>query len=135
MEIIINTCYGGYSLSHAAMLRYAELKGITLYLEKDKFGFYTYWTVPKDQQESQSNWVEMTATERIESVARISEQQLDGRDFRTDPNMIQVVKELGKRANGALASLKIVTIPDDVEYTIEEYDGKEHIAESHRTWE
>jgi hypothetical protein len=30
--------------------------------------------------------------------------------------------------------LEIVEIPDDVEYTIEEYDGLEHIAEKHRTW-
>jgi len=30
--------------------------------------------------------------------------------------------------------LAIVEIPDDVEYTIEEYDGNEHVAEAHRTW-
>jgi len=28
----------------------------------------------------------------------------------------------------------VLEIPDDVEFTIEDYDGSEHIAETHRTW-
>jgi hypothetical protein len=44
------------------------------------------------------------------------------------------VQELGEAANGQYAKLKVVTIPDDVEWTIEEYDGMEWIAEAHRTW-
>lgn len=53
---------------------------------------------------------------------------------RDDPKLVEVVEKLGDKANGSHARLKIVEIPDDVEYTIEEYDGREHIAESHRTW-
>lgn len=30
--------------------------------------------------------------------------------------------------------IKIVDIPDDVEWELCEYDGIEHIAEKHRTW-
>jgi len=30
--------------------------------------------------------------------------------------------------------LKIVDIPDGVEWEIEEYDGMEWVAEKHRTW-
>jgi hypothetical protein len=41
---------------------------------------------------------------------------------------------LGAEANGRYAQLKIVTIPDGIEWEIEEYDGNEHIAEQHRTW-
>jgi len=44
------------------------------------------------------------------------------------------VEELGEKANGQCADLKIVEIPDDVEYEIEEYDGVEWVAENHRTW-
>jgi len=57
-----------------------------------------------------------------------------GERERTDPALIQVIKKLGKKANGPYADLKIVEIPDDVEWTIEEYDGIEWIAEKHRTW-
>jgi hypothetical protein len=38
-------------------------------------------------------------------------------------------------ANGAHANLKIVEVPPDVEWQIEEYDGNEWVAEKHRTWQ
>jgi hypothetical protein len=53
---------------------------------------------------------------------------------RNDPILIQIVEELGEAANGSYARLKAVEIPDDVEWTIKEYDGDEWIAEKHRTW-
>jgi len=53
---------------------------------------------------------------------------------RDDPLLIQVIEELGTRANGPLAKLKIVEIPDGTDYTIISQDGLEHIAEVHRTW-
>jgi hypothetical protein len=46
-----------------------------------------------------------------------------------------VVLELGEAANGRCAELKVVEIPDDVEWQIEEYDGLEWVAEKHRTWD
>jgi hypothetical protein len=54
---------------------------------------------------------------------------------RDDPALVQVVEELGEEANGAYAELKIVEIPYDIDWQIKEYDGKEHIAEEHRTWD
>ncbi len=53
---------------------------------------------------------------------------------RHDPLLIECIETLGEKANGFCASLKIVEIPEDVHYVIEEYDGVEHIAEKHRTW-
>lgn len=53
---------------------------------------------------------------------------------RHDLDLVVVVEKLGERAGGEFAKLKIVTIPDGVDYTIEEYDGMEYIAEKHRTW-
>lgn len=55
--------------------------------------------------------------------------------FRDDPVLVSIVKELGvNEAGDDVASLKIVEIPDNVEWQIEECAGKEWIAEKHRTW-
>jgi hypothetical protein len=53
---------------------------------------------------------------------------------RDDPYLVKVVKELGMASNGAHANLKIVEIPGDIEWLVQEYDGAEWIAEAHRTW-
>ena len=50
------------------------------------------------------------------------------------PHLVKTVLELGEQANGKYAWLKVVTIPDDVEWTVHEYDGAEWVAEAHRTW-
>lgn len=51
------------------------------------------------------------------------------------PHLVSVVETLGcKEASAAYASLKIVEVPDDVDWTIKEYDGNEWVAEVHRTW-
>jgi len=51
------------------------------------------------------------------------------------PILLQVIEQLGVDAcSGKYAQLKVVEIPDDVEWGIEEYDGREWIAEVHRTW-
>jgi len=55
--------------------------------------------------------------------------------LRDDPVLVRVVDELGgDAAGGAAADLKVVTIPADVSWTIQDYDGLEWVAERHRTW-
>lgn len=54
---------------------------------------------------------------------------------RDDPLLVEAVERLGDKAGYEYASLKVVEIPDDVEWQIEEYDGNEWVAEKHRTWE
>jgi hypothetical protein len=91
-RIVINDCYGGFSLSDAAVIKYMDMAGIT---DTD---FYD-------------------------------------RDIpRNDPYLVKIVKEMGSLANGSCANLKIVEIPGDVEWVVQEYDGAEWIAEKHRTW-
>jgi hypothetical protein len=53
---------------------------------------------------------------------------------RDDNYLVNIVRELGEEADGRLARLKIVEIPADVDWIIQEYDGIEWVAERHRTW-
>jgi hypothetical protein len=48
------------------------------------------------------------------------------------PVLVEMVEQ--GDADGAFSDLKVVEIPDDVNWYIEEYDGMEHVAERHRTW-
>ncbi len=138
MKLVINRCYGGFSLSHEAMMRYAEIKGIKFYPEEEAFGFTTYYTVPKDQRvepKEGEEFYKMSLEERRAYNKRCVNEQLYDRDLeRDDPVLVQVVEELGSKADGRYAELEIVEIPDDVRWQIEEYDGKEWVAEQHRTW-
>lgn len=53
---------------------------------------------------------------------------------RDDADLVAVVEQWGATANGDYARLKVVEIPADVKWQIEEYDGMEYIVEVHRTW-
>lgn len=53
---------------------------------------------------------------------------------RSDPILCQIVEELGEKADTNYSELAIVEIPDGVDWQIEEYGGREWIAEVHRTW-
>lgn len=137
-KIVVNRCFGGFGLSQAAMLRYAEIRGITLYPEPTSFGKNIYYTVPADKRVeslSPAQWKAATLEERqahgeAYNASTLSESDID----RDDPTLVQVVAELGNAANDDYAELEIVEIPDDVKWQIEEYDGKEWVAEVHRTW-
>ena len=56
------------------------------------------------------------------------------RAIRSDPVVIKVVEDMGTSADGYSAELKVIEIPDDVEWEIEDYDGIEWISEQHRRW-
>jgi hypothetical protein len=140
MKVVINRCFGGFGLSHEAVMRYFEIKGITVYPEqgKDYWKFWTYWTVkPEERLEVKEgeDFYAMSMDERRAYNQKHSEQTVYERDIaRDDPALVQVVEELGDKANGDHAELVVVSIPDGVDWQIEEYDGNEHIAEAHRTW-
>lgn len=142
-KVVINTCYGGFGLSHEGILAYLGRRGVLpVWVEKnDKFGGlipFTYYVVPPEQRipGDPDNWHEMTLAERQAHNAAYSDTVFSDRDVaRDDPDLVAVVEELGAKANGRHAELKVVDIPDDVNWYIEEYDGQEWVAERHRTWE
>lgn len=55
-------------------------------------------------------------------------------DKRTDSKLVECVEALGHKASGLHAKLKVIEIPDDVKWEIDDYDGWETIHEVHRTW-
>lgn len=54
--------------------------------------------------------------------------------LRDDAVLVDIVETMGDAAGGQFSRLKVVTIPADVQWQIDEYDGAEHVAEQHRTW-
>jgi len=141
-KVVINTCHGGFGLSHEAVLLYLGRRGVPVWVEENtKFGGlipFTYYVVPPEQRipGDPDNWHEMTLAERQTHNAAYSDTVFHDRDLaRDDPDLVAVVQELGNQANGRYAELKVVDIPDDVNWYIEEYDGREWVAERHRTWE
>ena len=137
MEVILNKCYGALELSDKAYLKWAEKLGAPIYTyafdpRKNKCikvdcldSEYPYKThvfidygdyLPKD----------------FNSKAVLKFENPD----RTDLYLIEVVKELGKEANGFYSDLKIVEIPDELadNYIIENYDGYETLHEKVQIW-
>ena len=53
---------------------------------------------------------------------------------RDDKDLVAVVQELGAEVNTVHSELKIVEIPEDVKWYIDEYDGMEAVHEAHRSW-
>ncbi len=50
------------------------------------------------------------------------------------PDLVAMIEEYGTDAGGDFSDLKIVEVPDGIDWYIEEYDGKEWVAERHNTW-
>lgn len=140
-HIVINECHGGFGLSAMAIERYHDIMNRPVWIETNRMCSLvkTVWLVPLDQRvelPGPKEWQTMTDQEKLNYNDRYNNQVWSDRDLvRDDPVLIQVVRELGTQANAPVAKLKIVEIPASVEWQIEEYDGKEWVAERHRTWD
>jgi hypothetical protein len=112
-KIVINSCHGGFGLSDEATALYGKLAGLGLVRGPD-------FVLGK------STWY----------VNEIADENFfyDGNIPRDCEHLVQVVLNLGKLANSRYSDLKIVEIPEGVDWTICEYDGMEWVAETHRTW-
>ena len=117
-RVAINRCFGGFGLSDEAFEKLLERKGIEF-----------------EKEDSDSKL--MGANYYKEGMCGDAEGYLAQYEFyedRSDPDLIAVIEEMGESANSWAAEIAIVEIPDDVEWHIDEYDGREHVAEKHRTW-
>jgi hypothetical protein len=117
MKIAINKQHGGFGLSDKAFEKLLQLRGIEFESVESKYGGIDYYV--KGYVGDDDYFIS----------------QYEHYSPRNDENLISVIEEFGEEANGFAAFLKIVEIPDDVEWQLEEYDGWEWIAEKHRIWE
>jgi len=113
-RVVINDQHGGFGLSHEAKIKYLTLSSIAFTLEDQP---------DRDTQFKKGPLIMVCGHEYWE------------RDIdRDDPVLVKVVQEMGADASGEHAKLKIVEIPADVDWQIDEYDGSEWVAEKHRVW-
>jgi len=145
MKIVINTCYGGFCPSAKAIMRWAELSGIEMHAvvqtDRDYEEPAHYKEIKPRESEDEFMGFISFCTKSLNKDGTMDEDSSwylgeieSERSFRSDPNFVQAVEELGEDANTTESKLKVVEIPDDVNWTIEEYDGVEWIAEVHRNW-
>jgi hypothetical protein len=135
MYVVVNKCYGGFSLSIKGQMAYCEKKHGQAYLYKageergmvtqvpytdDCTSTFDYYISPEDHK----------GIVDLDDINCIWNWDIE----RTDPALVATVRELGEEANGNYADLEIVEIPDDVKWHIEDYDGLESIHEDHRVW-
>lgn len=135
-KIVINSCHGGFSLSFQGVMEYARIKGIQLYPFKEAEGstFRNSIYISASSADANNLFI-YYATEPIVNGVLTKDNYFSVHSIpRDDPALVQVVESLGWLADGHFAELKVVEIPDDVKWEIEENDGKERIAEVHRTW-
>lgn len=141
MKVVINSCFGGFELSMVAKKRYCELIGKELYFynqTKHKYinGIDEYIKIKnplKNSIFSYSLFVDLG--DRTNELPNEREHWFSVRDIsRDDENLIRVIEELGENANSDFSDLKIVEIPDGIDFEIEEYDGQEWVSERHQTW-
>lgn len=137
-KVVINRCFGGFGLSEAAYAKLIEWGvPVRAYAEPPRdpeTGLY------RERGENEGEvifdrtlGVKGAMDDAMMSVCgRYWETWLDKR--RDHPLLVRVVEEMGEAAESRHAELKVVEIPADIAWHIEEYDGIEHIAEDHRTW-
>lgn len=140
-EIVINTDYGGFGISNEALLGLIKKNSSAIKIMtmeeyagknwKEDAKKYPYSYKRKKFKEGYLQKNSVTGT--LYKDNRVYFLKDGYGEAREHPDLIAVVKKLGKKANGMCADLKIIKIPVDVKYTIEEYDGIEWIAEEHET--
>lgn len=140
MKIVINKCYGGFGLSAKAEDLYAEKSQMKLYRYKQtKYSFRDGEDLHEKVINDDGSMFTHTYTkDHGDSFSDLNDKDsgywYSGGLKRTDPLLIEIVEILGKEANGDCAELKVVEIPDNISYEIDDYDGIETIEETHNTW-
>ena len=146
MKVVINKCYGGFSLSEAAYEKLIEW-GVPVrkYVPEERGDDGRYIHPPENEGEiifdrELTPPGEDNFNDKMYHAFK-GRGALFGRYWdtwtakrRDHPLVVRVVEELGEAASGFVSNLQVVEIPDGVEYIVQEYDGQEWVAEAHRSW-
>lgn len=147
MKIVINTKFGGFGLSDAAYERFIELGlPVRKYLNQpfnsktkryekvaENEGEIIFDRELTPEGEDEINDLMYYKNPKSSFFGRYWDAWINDRT-RTHPLLIQVVEELGNKASGPLSELKVVEVPDGIDWEISEYDGRESVEEVHRSW-
>lgn len=133
-KVVINKCFGGFGLSDMAYEKLNEwgvpIRGYIQEPRNPKTGLYD---IHNPNNEGEVIFDSTLDEDKFIVFGRYWDTWLS--DNREHPLLIKVVEELGDKASGRFSELKIVEIPKDVSYEIDEYDGLETIHEIHRSWD
>lgn len=139
MKVVVNKCYGGFGLSDKAIEMVMKRKGLECFRYKQtKYGYkngvneYTKCET-FDDSDMFTHYQTKDLGEKVDKLPNETYWYY-GNLERDDADLIAVVEELGEEANGRFSRLKIMDIPDDIEWEIDDYDGIETIHEVHRSW-
>lgn len=127
-KVVYNACYGGFGLSKEACQRYWDIKGQQVWIEDGEWGF-SVWLVPPEERLKPQTTKEIFTMSKDELIAYnkaySAQSWYYGDVVRHDPVLVQVVEELGDKANGMCAKLRIAQVSGP--YRIDEYDGFESV--------
>lgn len=143
MKKIVISTNDYFGLSAKAVKRIAELKSMDIffYMESpDKDG--TFLKIKVEYADNNNRFFEFhcasvdlgdkTTSDELDKHCLYIEKQLETN--RDDPDMIQAIEELGEESYCYYCGLKIIQIPDDVDWQIECDEFHEWVAEKHRKW-
>lgn len=111
-EVVINTQFGGFSISEEAVE----------WLREHDYDAGEECTLPGEYYDDGSG--------PVDDYKSSFGFRLD----RDDPGVVEVVRQLGSKASGEHASLSIVEVPSDVDWVIDEYDGQEKVVDPNASW-
>lgn len=117
VPVALNTCYGGFGLSQAAILRARELGAD--------------WAMHPHAVLVGEYYKDNTLNTETSDIFNRYKPPVE----RTDPILIQVVRELGDKANGYFANIQLKYLEPGTRYQIHEYDGMETLKlETEQIW-
>lgn len=133
MEVILNKSYGGFRVSEEGYDLYCEKMGVPIFRYRGDYNKYSYVKLHSKKEAKKFLVICHFTKDFGESfsaddfyVNKPYYINLD-ENYRFNPTLIEVVKELGTKANTSFSNLQVVEVPGNNpdDYIVDEYDGFE----------